>query len=244
VLCSRFFDLQVTNSDGVCAFPGLDTVGAQLLPLATPLLVLVPWVVIVAIAWACAGRCGSCCAEQSGERSALVESAASAGHRRKPAREVRDPTSSLFGDSGTVEKQKEAARDSIHDLNRTAEQSQRQGRVWVRSAHVLVNVALYTYSTLIKSVFALVTCVPVNGLSGTYLFTSASTECYAGWQVPILIVAIVLAAFPPLLFVWTWRLDYKGVNSPVEDGSVRAVVVEVCLHSLFSSCLCWLTTAT
>jgi hypothetical protein len=71
----------------------------------------------------------------------------------------------------------------------------------VRVLPTALKLFIFTFSALTSSTFVLLTCVPVGGHAGRYLFSSADTECYQWWQglLFVLLTALVLLPLAALL---------------------------------------------
>ncbi len=100
----------------------------------------------------------------------------------------------------------------------------RPKRLKTRGPHfaaALTNICIYTYSSVLKAVFVLMHCVPIDGLDGTYLFEAAGTECYQGWQWALLPFLVALAALPLGILVWAM---WKPHNVVPANAAKRAMM--------------------
>jgi hypothetical protein len=75
----------------------------------------------------------------------------------------------------------------------------------------LVKIGLYTYSILVSHVLALLHCVSINGLDGTFLLQAAYVQCYQPWQIFLIFVVVGLFLFPLIL---GWKLRGTTLGSP------------------------------
>mgnify|MGYP001111835214 CR=1 FL=1 len=64
---------------------------------------------------------------------------------------------------------------------------------------------------MIKALFVLMHCVPIQGLSGTFIFLAGAVECYTPWQKALFPVLAFTLGTPALLWYMTsWLHQQRG----------------------------------
>jgi hypothetical protein len=121
----------------------------------------------------------------------------------------------------------EAARDAASDSGGGSDDCSARlcacGSVTVAASFsgALVKLALFAYSSVVKTTFVLLHCVPVSGLPGdTFIFQAATVRCYQNWQLPLFALLAVLVLVPAAwLLVIALRSVTAGEASAAADNS-------------------------
>jgi hypothetical protein len=84
-----------------------------------------------------------------------------------------------------------------------------------RLATALVNIFLFSYSSITQATLTLLRCVRISGFesSSLYLFGDASIECFvSGWQNALFLLVAIVVVVPFYLIWWVHRVRYMDLS--------------------------------
>lgn len=187
---------------GMCVYPELTAMGKALLSGALPLAVGAAMVIVLLLKTALLHLHKRCAAEARG----LSESSAPwREHLLEPTHVTGDPDSHAVMLDARLHQTGDASDDY-------GEESAGMQYSSSRSKYIAagLNFFLSVYSSFLVTVVAMLHCVDIPGASRG-LFLQGSVQCdYSGWQLPFVIVSVVLVAVPLITpFLTSWAVTYQ-----------------------------------
>ena len=212
---THLFDLRLSGS-GICLFPGLDAVSIQVLPLATPLFILLPMILAVTLYhFTCTRPCFIETCERLQPCVRCCDKPAS-GVEPSRLRRLRNTVDDSSRESSLLSPTS-VGETSVGDLARVSRSPPASFLV------VIINVALYAYSTFVQTTFSLLQCVPVAGESNPsgYIFLAAEVACYQWWQAVLFLFMALLIVFPISILWWIRRASLQRSPLPISRTALE-----------------------